>query len=72
MKIQIKDEALKAAKIQRRAAKATLTSLSKALKHICENKRPAREVSKYLINVKIAFENVVSKHQVYANLTLDD
>ncbi len=66
------DEALKAAKIQRRAAKASLTRLGKALNHLCESKRPASEVSEYLIKVKNAFENVVSKHEAYANLIVDD
>ena len=66
------DEALKAAKIQRRAAKVSLTRLVKALTHLCESKRPANEVSKYLVKVKDAFENVVSKHETYANLIVND
>ena len=66
------DEALKAVKLQRRAAKASLTRLGKAAKHLCENKRPASEVSEYLVKVKTAFENTVSKHEIYANLIVDD
>ena len=65
-------EAKKAAKLQRRAAKASLTRLGKVAKHLCENKRPASEVSEYLVKVKTAFENVVSKHEIYANLIVDD
>ena len=67
-----REEALRAAKIQRRAAKASLTRLGKALNHLCESKRPANEVSEYLVKVKDAFENVVSKHETYANLIVDD
>ncbi|XP_028413778.1 uncharacterized protein LOC114536622 [Dendronephthya gigantea] len=66
------DETLKAAKLQRRAAKASLTRLGKALIHLCESKRPANEVSEYLVKIKDAFENVVSKHETYANLIVDD
>ena len=66
------DEALKAAKIQRRSAKASLTRLGKALVQLCDNKRPVNEVSEYLVKVKEAFENVVSKHETYANLIVDD
>ena len=66
------DEALKAAQLQRRAAKASFTRLGKAAKHLWENKRPASEVSEYLVQVKTAFENVVSKHEIYANLIVDD
>jgi hypothetical protein len=65
-------EALKAAKIQRRSAKAALTRLGKALNHLCENERPAEEVSDYLIKVEQAFDNVVSKHELYANLIDQD
>lgn len=42
------DEALNAAKIQRRSAKASLTRLEKALVQLCDNKRPVKEVSEYL------------------------
>lgn len=66
------NEALKNAKIQRRAAKASLTRLGKALTHLCESKRPANEVSEYLVKVKNAFENVVLKHEIYANLIVED
>ena len=65
-------EALKAAKIQRRSAKAALTRLGKALNHLCENERPAEEVSDYLIKVEQAFDNVVSRHELYANLIDQD
>ena len=66
------DEALKTAKIQRRAAKASLTRLGNALKHLCENERPADEVRDYLTKVNHAFDNVVEKHEIYANLIVDD
>jgi len=66
------DEALKAAKIQRRSAKASLTRLGKALAQLCDSERPVNEVSEYLVKVKEAFENVVSKHETYANLIVDD
>ncbi|CAB4024538.1 Hypothetical predicted protein [Paramuricea clavata] len=65
-------EALKAAKIQRRSAKAALTRLGKALNHLCENERPAEEVGNYLIKVEQAFDNVVSKHELYAILIDQD
>ena len=66
------DEALKAAKIQRRSAKASLTRLGRALVQLCDNKRPVNEVSEYLVKVKEALENVVSKYETYANLIVDD
>ena len=66
------DEALKTAKIQRRAAKASLTRLGNALKHLCENERPADEVRDNLTKVNHAFDNVVEKHEIYANLIVDD
>ncbi|XP_046862937.1 uncharacterized protein LOC124456562 [Xenia sp. Carnegie-2017] len=66
------DEALKTAKLKRRAAKSTLTRLGKALNHLCINKRPANEVSDYLVKVKQAFDNVVEKHELYANLIMND
>ena len=66
------DEALKTAKIQRRAAKASLTRLGNALKHLCENERPADEVRDYLTKVNHAFDNVLEKHEIYANLIVDD
>ena len=66
------DEAVKTAKIQRRAAKASLTRLGNALKHLCENERPAGEVRDYLTKVNHAFDNVVEKHEIYANLIVDD
>ena len=43
------DEALKAAKIQRRSAKTSLTRLGNALVQLCDNKRPVNEVSEYLV-----------------------
>lgn len=66
------DEALKTAKIQRRTAKATLTRLGKALVILQEQKRPVDEVSNYLVKVKQAFDNVVMKHDEYANLIVED
>ena len=66
------DEALKNAKLQHRATKASLMRLGKAAKDLCKNKRPASEVSEYLVKVKTAFENVASKHEIYDNLILDD
>ena len=66
------DEALKTAKIQRRSAKASLTRLGKALSQLCDHKRPVNEVSEYIVKVKEAFENVVSKHETYADLIVDD
>ena len=39
------DEALKAAKIQRRSAKASLTRLGKALIQLFDNKRRVNEIS---------------------------
>ena len=66
------EEARKTAKNQRRAAKASLTRLGKALEHVIDQKRPANEVSDYLVKVKDAFDNVVVKHELYANMLDDD
>ena len=40
--------------------------------HLCENKRPANEASEYLVKVKPAFENVVSKQEIYSDLIVDE
>ena len=66
------EEALKAAKTQRRTAKATLTRLGKALIVLQEQKRPIDEVSNYLGKVKQAFDSVVVKHDEYAKLIVED
>lgn len=60
-------EALKAAKIERRSAKASLTRLGKALNILSENERPVNEIRDYFVTVTQAFNNVVLKHESYAN-----
>jgi HD-GYP domain-containing protein (c-di-GMP phosphodiesterase class II) len=66
------EESLKTEKIQRRTAKATLTRLGKALVVLQEQKRPVDEVSNYLVKIKHAFDNVVLKHDEYAQLIVED
>ena len=65
-------EALKAAKIQRRSAKASLTRLGNALNILREKERPIDEVRDYLVKVTQVFNNVVVKHEAYANLIQED
>ena len=65
-------ENVKLAKINRRAAKAVLTRCGRALAHHVEHKRPASEVRDGLIKVNNAYENLVTKHELYTNLLTDD
>ena len=65
-------EALKAVKIQRRSAKASLTRLGNALNILYEKERQVDEVRDYLVKVTQAFNNVVVKHESYANLIEED
>ena len=65
-------ENVKPAKINRRAAKAALTRCGRALAHLVEHKRSASEVRDSLIKVNNAYENLVTKHELYTNLLTDD
>ena len=46
------DEALKAAKLQRRAAEASLTRLGKALNHLRESKRLANVLRVFTVKIQ--------------------
>ncbi|CAB3997829.1 Hypothetical predicted protein [Paramuricea clavata] len=59
-------EAWKAAKIQRRSAKAALTRLGKALNHLCENEQSAEEENPS-INEEISIESVNSPPEFLQN-----
>ena len=52
--------------------KSALTRCGRALTHLVEHKRPASEVKDGLIKVNNAFENLVTKHELYTNLLIDD
>ena len=65
-------ENVKLAKINPLAAKAALTRCGRALTHLVEHKRPASEVRDGLIKVNNAFEILVTKHELYTNLLIDD
>ena len=60
---------LKAAKISRRAAKAALTRVGKALIYQLEHKRPSDEVRECLGKLKSVFDNLLSKHEGFAKTT---
>ena len=70
--MSVDENAQKTAKIQRRAAKSTLTRLGKVLALLKENNRPASEVSDYLVKVKQAFDKIVLKHGEYTSLIVSD
>ena len=65
-------ENVKLAKINRCAAKAALTQCGRALAHLVEHKRLASKVRDALIKVNNAYENLVTKHELYTNLLTDD
>ena len=66
------EEALKAAKTERRTAKSALTRGVKSLSQLIDAKRPEEEVRESLNKLQIAFQNLVTKHENYARLIEDD
>lgn len=66
------EEALKAAKTDRRTAKGTLTRCGKSLAKLIEAKRPEQEVRDGLSKLQLAFDNLVEKHENYSRLLEDD
>ena len=70
--MSVDENAQKTARIQRRAAKSTLTRLGKVLALLQENNRPANQVSDYLVKVKQAFDKIVLKHEEYTSLIVSD
>ena len=70
--MSVDENAQKTAKIQRRAAKSTLTRLGEVFVLLQENKRPANEVSDYLVKVKLSFDKIVLKHEAYKSLIVSD
>ena len=64
--------ALKAAKTDRRTAKATLTRCGKSSAKLIEAKRPEQEVRDGLSKLQLAFDTLVEKHEYYSRLLEDD
>ena len=60
------EEALKAAKTDRRTAKGTLTRCGKSLAKLIEAKRPEQEVRDGLSKLQLAFDTLVEKHENYS------
>ena len=61
-------EELKRAKTDRRTAKSAFTRAGKTVVHSVESNRPTEEVSKALAKLQGAYENLVEKHEAYAQL----
>ena len=70
--MSVDENALKTAKIKRRAAKSTLTRLGKVLALLQENNRPVNKLSDYLVKVKQAFVKIVLKHEEYTSSIVSD
>ena len=66
------EEALKAAKTDRRTAKGTLTRCGKSLAKLIEAKRPEQEVRDALSKLQLTFDTLVEKHENYSRLLEDD
>ena len=66
------EEALKAAKTDRRTAKGALTRCGKSLAKLLEAKRPEQEVRDGLSKLQLAFDTLVEKHEYYSRLLEDD
>lgn len=66
------DEALKAAKTDRRIAKRTLTRCGKYLAKLIGAERPEQEVRDGLIKLHLACDNLVAKQENCSRLTEDD
>ena len=65
-------EELKWAKTDRRTAKSAFTRAGKTVVHSVESNRPTEEVSKALAKLQGAYENLVKKHEAYAQLIEED
>ena len=66
------EEALKAAKTDRRITKGTLTGCGKALAKLIEAKRPEQEVRDGLIKLQLACDDLAAKKENYSLLIEDD
>ena len=66
------EEEAKAARINRRTAKATLTRAGKSLNVVIEGKRPETEVRDALLKVQQSYDELVEKHDAYARFIEDD
>ena len=59
-------------KIKRRTAKAALTRTSKAVRYKLDENRPAQEVLDAFNILKLAYDDLISKHEQYTQLIEDD
>ncbi len=66
------EKELSESKLRRRTAKAALTRLSKTLRIKLENSRPPNEVTETFVKVKRAYDDLVAKHEEYAQKIEDD
>ena len=66
------EEAMDEAKRKRRTAKAALTRRGNTLRKKLKEGRPVDEIIEAFHDMKAAFENLVVKHEEYAQLILDD
>ena len=66
------EKELSESKLRRRTAKAALTRLSKTLRIKLENSRPPNEVTETFVKVKKAYDDLVAKHEEYAQKIEDD
>ena len=66
------EKELSESKLRRRTAKAALTRLSKTLRIKLENSRPPNEVTETFVKVKKAYDDLVDKHEEYAQKIEDD
>jgi len=66
------EDALKAAKTDRRTAKSAFTLCGKSLAKLIESKRPEQEVREGLNKLQLVFHSLVAKHESYSRLIEDD
>ena len=66
MQEHMAEEALKAAKTDRRTTKGMLTQRGKSLAKLIEAKRPEQEVRDGLSKLQLAFDTLVEKHEYYS------
>lgn len=66
------EAAMTDAKVKRRTAKATLTRNSKTLHKKLKENRPGEEITEAFQSVKEAYDDLIVKHEKYAQLIEDD
>ena len=66
------EDALKAAKTDRRTAKSAFTRCGKSLAKLIESKRPEQEVREGLNKLQLVFDSLIAKHESYSRLIEDD